>query len=929
MGAPRPYSSSRARPSSYGTRGARPRTGRRRARRSAPSAWPPSSRPGRDLGRAGSVRATPSCKRAEGVHLVEHELGGTSSAPISASTGVPRRWSDRASSAERRVGDVRTRSATSVSSSVAANPSTSASAASDEADGVGQRGTASRRARTPAAGRIGVSKRRSSTDASAPVSAFRSVDFPTLVYRRDRAGQCPPPLLPPRRALPAAACAAGASGALPAYARAAGRSRAGSLPGGPISAAEPLQVRHIPRMRGWPPSCGRALELALGAALGEDVQDQLRPVGRAPWRVLDCALLGGGRSSSTGHSSAVESPYAAFALRLPLAHERPGSGLFQLVDSSPRERRRRCARARAAGELLRAASTALGTTPTANPRPAPPRVRGIGLARGHARIMPRYAPWVPALADRLAARTPRARRHSLAEPARAGDPRAPAAARAVGARPSGVGDEAALFVPRAAARRPSRAAGGSLRHDPGAGEPPRPHRRERRARARGQRHEGRPRRRHRVLGDLGLSPPASTSGSSCSGGRAGVEHNPLPALFAGSRAVHEASLAILLEPTGSSRPAASATSSPARLRGTEATAARPWEADSAIARAVEGLAGLLAPRRDVPVAGLDPWRCVGTPHAGIRRQRDPGRGGRDAQLPYPPDRTPEGAVGRTCDLVPDGATLEVTSSAPSGRVVSTRARPHLVEAGSLEVGPKQAWTNVADFTANGIDAVSGRAPAYSTGRAGHLRPGARLRGRSAFLRGAVARIRRDGARRGDRGDVGRTRAGQVNPSRSSRRSENLDREARVARSVAQEVGGQRVGQEGDPPLLPAAQGRANGLRRAPLRGQDPRQVGLSPTRGSRRPARRSALGSFLSEGIVLTPGYVNIGAWVGPRTMVDTWATVGSCAQIGGDVHLRRCRHRRRAGAAPGEAGHHRRWRLPRLAPRLWSRVSSSVKELA
>ena len=45
-------------------------------------------------------------------------------------------------------------------------------------------------------------------------------------------------------------------------------------------------------------------------------------------------------------------------------------------------------------------------------------------------------------------------------------------------------------------------------------------------------------------------------------------------------------------------------------------------------------------------------------------------------------------------------------------------------------------------------------------------------------------------------------------------------------------------------------------------------------------------GSFLSEGCVLMPGYVNIGAWVGPRTMVDTWATVGSCAQIGSDVHL-------------------------------------------
>ena len=45
-------------------------------------------------------------------------------------------------------------------------------------------------------------------------------------------------------------------------------------------------------------------------------------------------------------------------------------------------------------------------------------------------------------------------------------------------------------------------------------------------------------------------------------------------------------------------------------------------------------------------------------------------------------------------------------------------------------------------------------------------------------------------------------------------------------------------------------------------------------------------GAYLSEGVVLMPGYVNIGAWVGPRTMVDTWATVGSCAQIGADVHL-------------------------------------------
>ncbi len=45
-------------------------------------------------------------------------------------------------------------------------------------------------------------------------------------------------------------------------------------------------------------------------------------------------------------------------------------------------------------------------------------------------------------------------------------------------------------------------------------------------------------------------------------------------------------------------------------------------------------------------------------------------------------------------------------------------------------------------------------------------------------------------------------------------------------------------------------------------------------------------GAFLSRGVVLMPSYVNIGAWVGSNTMVDTWATVGSGAQIGADVHL-------------------------------------------
>lgn len=45
-------------------------------------------------------------------------------------------------------------------------------------------------------------------------------------------------------------------------------------------------------------------------------------------------------------------------------------------------------------------------------------------------------------------------------------------------------------------------------------------------------------------------------------------------------------------------------------------------------------------------------------------------------------------------------------------------------------------------------------------------------------------------------------------------------------------------------------------------------------------------GAYLAPGVIMMPSYVNIGAHVGEGTMVDTWATVGSCAQIGKNVHL-------------------------------------------
>ena len=67
---------------------------------------------------------------------------------------------------------------------------------------------------------------------------------------------------------------------------------------------------------------------------------------------------------------------------------------------------------------------------------------------------------------------------------------------------------------------------------------------------------------------------------------------------------------------------------------------------------------------------------------------------------------------------------------------------------------------------------------------------------------------------------------------------------------------------------------------------------VPPKRGLERAGVRvvppgvARYGSFLEKGVILMPGFVNIGARVGEGSMVDTWATVGSCAQVGRRVHL-------------------------------------------
>ena len=72
----------------------------------------------------------------------------------------------------------------------------------------------------------------------------------------------------------------------------------------------------------------------------------------------------------------------------------------------------------------------------------------------------------------------------------------------------------------------------------------------------------------------------------------------------------------------------------------------------------------------------------------------------------------------------------------------------------------------------------------------------------------------------------------------------------------------------------------------PLRWGSAHGEGITETGARVVPPATVRRGAHIGHDAVLMPSYVNVGAWVGPGTMVDTWATVGSCAQIGANVHL-------------------------------------------
>ncbi len=191
----------------------------------------------------------------------------------------------------------------------------------------------------------------------------------------------------------------------------------------------------------------------------------------------------------------------------------------------------------------------------------------------------------------------------------------------------------------------------------------------------------------------------------------GPAENPLPGVFAAAPLVDEAALVVCLEPTDNTLQLGCLGNLTARVvfEGRAAHSARPWLGVNAVGVAFEGLSGVLSLEpRDVELEGLlfREVLSVTEIHGGIASNVIPARVEATLNFRYAPDRTPADAAARVRELV--GRDVEILANSPAAHVPPLDAPlvAALRAAGSFEVEAKQAWTNVADFSARGLDAVN-------------------------------------------------------------------------------------------------------------------------------------------------------------------------------------------------------------------------------
>jgi len=188
-----------------------------------------------------------------------------------------------------------------------------------------------------------------------------------------------------------------------------------------------------------------------------------------------------------------------------------------------------------------------------------------------------------------------------------------------------------------------------------------------------------------------------------------LEESPLPAAFA-SGVLDGTELAVVLEPTDCALHAGCLGNLQARadFHGESAHSARPWTGRNAIHRLLEGLAPLAALEpRDVELDGLVYREVVSAVRVegGIAPNVVPAFASAELNFRYAPGRSADEGVSRLRELVP-AAELHVLHNSPPappalGNPLVERLR-ELVP----EIAPKQAWTPVAQFAEQGIDAIN-------------------------------------------------------------------------------------------------------------------------------------------------------------------------------------------------------------------------------
>jgi succinyl-diaminopimelate desuccinylase len=184
-------------------------------------------------------------------------------------------------------------------------------------------------------------------------------------------------------------------------------------------------------------------------------------------------------------------------------------------------------------------------------------------------------------------------------------------------------------------------------------------------------------------------------------------------LFDRCAAASTPDLAIVMEPTANSIEVGCLGNLNATVivAGRAAHSARPWLGDNAIHRAIEALAPLAdLPERDVTIDGLTFREVVSvtTIEGGVASNVIPDRVQARVNFRYAPGHTPAEAESRLRELLaPSEVDVRVDGNAPPGPVtVGNPLVGRLKDVGGIMLGPKQAWTPVAEFAGAGVDAVN-------------------------------------------------------------------------------------------------------------------------------------------------------------------------------------------------------------------------------